>query len=709
MKIIGYFENWAQWREQRGIGWGFKPNQIDPSLYTHINYAFVTFGYISPGVDPNNPRLPDPPDYKVRLYEWNDETELIPALQALKKANPALKTLLALGGWNFNLKTHKSKQGRAVGEITYQLFSRMVENREHRQEFIASAIDYARKHGFDGVDIDWEYPGAGIPPGQNASEDRGGRPQDFPNFLALLQEFRNAAGNNFLLTIAASAIVPSGVAEGSEYKNPKRYFAWLAECAKYLDWVNVMTYDYHGAWDTQTGVLAPLLEDSTPGGSFSVRQTIENYLEAFQAAGIPKDKIVMGVPTYGRTFNVPNMQTYPDKEPGKPVPGQTIEARQGEPGPVTDEAGFLSYPEVLERYPSSASRGWHEPTLTPYAFNAGEWVSYEDEQSIAYKASYILEKGLGGAMVWGISEDDIKNGFPLERRLKAIFDHPETRPSLPVSTGNALTPYIERLGKKATEFAEQIARGEKTTPALDSLFASNIEEKVRQSFADAGKVIGKKIDPATEKEITEKLREIKEKTKKYKRENEESEKDLEEVKKKIKELTDQVEDKVPDNDDDDDDWLLIPFFLFMIWISIWIYMEGFEFNRSHDKQDKDKCERESDEIINMAKHYVEKLFDIRQKWGKNTQINIPEVMGPIRGAKCGVPYDVPGSIPKYPFCYFYDSPYDGRVYSDGNLFPDEFFKRSLERLYRNKDIERYKQGKDADVLGPIEQVILWLE
>jgi hypothetical protein len=104
-RTIGYFENWAQYRQAGGK---FFPNQIDPNLFTHINFAFALFGFITWSVDPNPARTGPQRltgDYTVQPTEWNDETALYPALNALKQQNPNLKTLLSIGGWSMNSGT----------------------------------------------------------------------------------------------------------------------------------------------------------------------------------------------------------------------------------------------------------------------------------------------------------------------------------------------------------------------------------------------------------------------------------------------------------------------------------------------------------------------------------------------------------------------------------------------------------------------------
>jgi len=124
-----------------------------------------------------------------------------------------------------------------MGQYTYKLFSQMVGSQASRTQFIDSAIGYAKQYGFNGIDLDWEYPG---------DLTRGGTAEDFANFVQFLKEaypaFQSAG---LLLTYASAAIVPTGV-PASYQENPSSYFQWLAECAPFLDRFNVMAYDYHG-------------------------------------------------------------------------------------------------------------------------------------------------------------------------------------------------------------------------------------------------------------------------------------------------------------------------------------------------------------------------------------------------------------------------------------------------------------------------------
>jgi GH18 family chitinase len=420
-RIVGYFENWAQYRQSGGK---FMPSQINPSLFTHVNFAFGLFGFVTWSVDPTETRAgPEryTGDYTIQPVEWNDQTVLYPGLQALKQQDGALKTLLSIGGWSMNSGDDMPNSGNPhpYGPYTYQLFSKMAADPAGRTQFIGSAIAYAQKYGFDGIDIDWEYPGY---------ISRGGDPNDLTNFLALVQEFRSTAGPGFLLTMAAPAIVPTGLPQ-TYHDNPSSFFQWLQQCSQSLDWLNIMSYDYHGAFDDPvkigTGVNSPLVQDSTPNGPFSIKQTVD----AYRAAGIAADKMVLGMPTYGRNYTVAN----PSQLASNAGYGQQFNGA-GPAGPATQVPGVLAYYEIKQQLAAgNLTQQWDTATLTPYAYNAtsGEWVSYDNEDSLAYKTAYVNAMGLGGAMVWSIDNDDFANGSPLVTKVNGIVNNPQLAPQLP--------------------------------------------------------------------------------------------------------------------------------------------------------------------------------------------------------------------------------------------------------------------------------------
>lgn len=353
--VLGYFTNWAH---HRPAPCDFKTQDVDASLFTHINYSF---GLVEASKDKESYALVPSSDEDIpRLYA---------EVQGLKKANPALKTFIAVGGWAFNDKP------------TEWIFSAMAETKERRGSFIRQAIAFAREHGFDGVDIDWEFPGV---------SERGGRAQDSENFTSLLREFRaqmqveasESGMDELLLTIAA----PAG-----------HYFFQhqeLGELHQWLNWINLMTYDYHGSWEMKTGANAPLKGEPL---------SIENSIAAYQQLGVPAEKIVLGMATYARGWSgvaeakngVIATGTMPDGPCGK----ESLAAYQ-----VEDMIAAGKF-----------ERSWDPVSLTPIAYNAetNVYLTYDDKESIALKLDYLKQEKLAGAMFWAIDMDDFKKGFPM--------------------------------------------------------------------------------------------------------------------------------------------------------------------------------------------------------------------------------------------------------------------------------------------------------
>ena len=145
---------------------------------------------------------------------------------------------------------------------------------------------------FDGIDIDWEYPAFPRTDGQS----KGGyvdSPNDTQNYTAMLAEFRKQLGNNHLLTIAA----PAGQDKYSKIQ--------LSKISQYVNWINLMTFDYHGSWDTHTDIQAPLYcnpKDPSPGieKTYCIDDSINGYLKA----GVPASKINLGIPFYGHGWTM---------------------------------------------------------------------------------------------------------------------------------------------------------------------------------------------------------------------------------------------------------------------------------------------------------------------------------------------------------------------------------------------------------------------
>ena len=371
-RVIGYFAAWDVYDRDYHV------NEIPAAQLTHINYAFAN-------IADGQCVLGDPYADTDKAYPgdtWDEGAKRgnFHQLEILKAAHPHLKTLISVGGWTWS------------GQ-----FSDVALTAESRKKFAASCVEFMTAHGFDGIDIDWEYPvGGGLP--ENTY-----RPEDKQNYTLLLREIRaqlkekgEADGRDYLLTIAA----PAGA---NVYKNLE-----LAEVAAELDWINLMTYDFHGGWDTVTNFNAPLYASSTDPSSDPVVQkqfNIDSAVSGYMSGGVPANKIVLGVPFYGRGF--------------KGVPGGNQGLYQSHTGlpQGTWEAGMFDYYDLKANYIPSYTRAWHDEAKVPWLYSAatGIMISYDDPESMSLKAAYAKERGLGGAMIWELSGDDAEHSL-----LKAV-------------------------------------------------------------------------------------------------------------------------------------------------------------------------------------------------------------------------------------------------------------------------------------------------
>ncbi|KAF5293050.1 hypothetical protein FQR65_LT11042 [Abscondita terminalis] len=312
--------------------------------------------------------LPKVIAFSFKLFEHKKFAEGYARFNALKNTNPKLKTQLAIGGWNEGSKR----------------FSNMVLTKTSRKIFIESALKYLKTYGFDGIDLDWEYP-----------TRREGRPEDKNNVSLLLKEMREEFDKHgYILTMA----VVSGVFNvESMYE--------VSSLSRYLDYILVMAYDMHSSTDNRTGENSPLRSNDTVNVEYGVKSWISK--------GAKPSKIVLGIGAYGKSFTLADRN---DHGIGAASIGP------GQPGPYSKAKGTLYHYEVLELIRRSGwTREWSNEQVVPFAYDNDQWVGYDDVESVATKVDFAKNQGLGGLMLWSVDMDDPRGiageKFPLTRAI----------------------------------------------------------------------------------------------------------------------------------------------------------------------------------------------------------------------------------------------------------------------------------------------------
>ncbi|CAK9168811.1 unnamed protein product [Ilex paraguariensis] len=281
---------------------------------------------------------------------------LVNFTSTLHMKNPPMKTIFSVGG----------------GDAGSSLFARMASSSSSRMSFIDSSIEVARKFGFDGIDLDWEFP-------EN--------PRDMENLGLLLDEWRTEVKKEAVATCRPPLLLTAAVYYASDISLNGVFRSYpVASINKNLDWINAMCYDYHGSWDTSTtGAQAALFD---PKSNIST----SNGLGSWIRAGILRSKLIMGLPLYGKTWQLKDPRSYG-------VGAPAVDVGPGDMGVLT----FFQV-EMFNRA-NNATVVYDVETVSTYSVAGSIWIGYDDPRSVTVKIGYAQALGLRGYFFWAVNGD----------------------------------------------------------------------------------------------------------------------------------------------------------------------------------------------------------------------------------------------------------------------------------------------------------------
>lgn len=323
-ELIAYLHGRKKWT----------PEQIPGNQLTQLNYAFA----------------------KIDQLDIVEPIPNLDRLDALRALYPNLKVNISLGGWG------------AEG------FSYAVESASNRDVFTTNIVNFVSRHNFDGIDLDWEYPGNDLS-GIRAT------PNDALNFQSFLEELRHKLDqhrSHYLLTSAVG-----GSPEILEAMGVAGNYAYTSA----LDYINVMSYDLRGSWTNRTGHQTNLFNYDAPDGDLSAQTAVQNLLDHH----VPANKIIIGSAAYSRDWDGLALRDHQ-------APLNQLAAQKG-----THTTPYGEVQTLIAAHPENYF--WDDQAAAPYYYDGHRFMSFDDPKSVQAKTQFVLDHQLGGLMFWEQSLD----------------------------------------------------------------------------------------------------------------------------------------------------------------------------------------------------------------------------------------------------------------------------------------------------------------
>jgi len=372
-KVFGYFSEWNIYQR------AYQVENIPVKQLTHIVYAFMLpnpsqadYNLLASKMSfPPKPFNAPPAVAEGALVSQDAYANGInvPKLNSLKAQNPNVKILVSIGGWTMSWT-----------------LSKIAADPTLRATLVKTTTDFILKNGWDGADLDWEFPAK-----QGAGYNYVDATNDPINLIALLKAFRTEFD-----TRSPSKHLEITAAMGCNQDVIKNY----AGTAPYLDWINLMTYDFAGSWaggGHQSGLYY------NPASGMDPQWNCDSAVKNTLAIGFPASKICLGIPLYARGWAKiqPNNTT-------NPIFGASLSGAATSYSGAAGEPGLTSWKDLRDKIGTNGLTRYYDSVAHAcYVFNSstGEAWTYDDPDTVTEKAKYVINNNLGGVLFWEISDD----------------------------------------------------------------------------------------------------------------------------------------------------------------------------------------------------------------------------------------------------------------------------------------------------------------